>query len=362
MQIRSRAALAAALVGATLSGLALSACAPGGASSSAEDDSKTIHIVGFAVPEAANKAIAAECNKTPEGEGVDVQDLLRCLGRPEPRRRRRARGRLRPLLGRRATSPAWSTRASSPTTGTTARTRASCRARSWCSRVRDGNPKNIQDLGRPDQAGRRDRHPQPGVVRAPRAGTRSPPTARSSATAAPRRRPTEYLDKFFDNVVVAARQRPRRHHRLPRRHRRRADGLRERGHPRPPERRGVRLRHPRHHDPHREPGRDPRGRHPKPSQDWLDFVLSDEGQKQFALKGFRPVIDGVDYGGRSRVPATRPTRSPTSETLLTVDDDFESWDELSTKFFDEENGIDHRGHRRCRPSRSSDLTPPRDRN
>ena len=69
MQIRSRAALAAALVGA----LALSACAPGGASSSDEDDANTIHIVGFAVPEAANKNIATEFTKTPEGEGVKFQ-------------------------------------------------------------------------------------------------------------------------------------------------------------------------------------------------------------------------------------------------------------------------------------------------
>ncbi len=34
-----------------------------------------------------------------------------------------------------------------------------------------------------------------------------------------------------------------------------------------------------------------------PSQAWLDFVLSDEGQKQFALTGFRPIRDDVDYGG-----------------------------------------------------------------
>ena len=32
------------------------------------------------------------------------------------------------------------------------------------------------------------------------------------------------------------------------------------------------------------------------AQTWLDFVLSKDGQKQFALKGFRPVIDDVDYG------------------------------------------------------------------
>ena len=29
----------------------------------------------------------------------------------------------------------------------------------------------------------------------------------------------------------------------------------------------------------------------------VDFVLSDEGQKQFALTGFRPIRDDVDFGG-----------------------------------------------------------------
>jgi sulfate/thiosulfate-binding protein len=70
---------------------------------------------------------------------------------------------------------------------------------------------------------------------------------------------------------------------------------------------------------------------------WLDFVLSAEGQKQFALKGFRPVIDGVEYGEVEG--ANDPSNPfPEVENLLTVEDDFESWDALSKKFFDEENG------------------------
>ncbi|GAA4814083.1 sulfate ABC transporter substrate-binding protein [Nocardioides caeni] len=51
---------------AVTSALALSACASAGGS----DDAETINIVGFAVPEAANKAIATEFNKTDAGEGV----------------------------------------------------------------------------------------------------------------------------------------------------------------------------------------------------------------------------------------------------------------------------------------------------
>ncbi len=46
-----------------------SACAACGGSSSG-DSGETISIVGFAVPEAANKAIAEEFKKTDEGEGV----------------------------------------------------------------------------------------------------------------------------------------------------------------------------------------------------------------------------------------------------------------------------------------------------
>ncbi|NLA35494.1 MAG: sulfate ABC transporter substrate-binding protein [Actinobacteria bacterium] len=72
--------------------------------------------------------------------------------------------------------------------------------------------------------------------------------------------------------------------------------------------------------------------------DWLEFVLSAAGQRQFALKGFRPVIDGVDTTGVTGVPdADDPF--PKVRNLLTVDDDFDSWSALSKKFFDETDGI-----------------------
>lgn len=48
--------------------LALTACAS--ADGGSDDSGQTIGIYGFAVPEAANDAIAAEFNKTDEGEGV----------------------------------------------------------------------------------------------------------------------------------------------------------------------------------------------------------------------------------------------------------------------------------------------------
>jgi len=59
---RTRAATALALVAT----LALSACGGGGSAG----DTTTLSIVGYAVPEAANKAIIAEWNKTEEGRGV----------------------------------------------------------------------------------------------------------------------------------------------------------------------------------------------------------------------------------------------------------------------------------------------------
>jgi sulfate/thiosulfate transport system substrate-binding protein len=71
---------------------------------------------------------------------------------------------------------------------------------------------------------------------------------------------------------------------------------------------------------------------------WLDFVLSEDGQRQFALKGFRPVIDGVEVDEvEGANDPSDPFPEPTS--LLTVEEDFGSWGELSDKFFDEESGL-----------------------
>jgi sulfate/thiosulfate transport system substrate-binding protein len=74
------------------------------------------------------------------------------------------------------------------------------------------------------------------------------------------------------------------------------------------------------------------------AESWLEFVLSADGQAELAKKGFRPIIDGVEFGEVEG--ANDPSDPfPTVTNLLTVADDFESWDTLSTKFFDEESGI-----------------------
>lgn len=56
------------------------------------------------------------------------------------------------------------------------------------------------------------------------------------------------------------------------------------------------------------------------ASDWLTFVLSDPGQIQFALKGFRPIRDDVDFGGEVQ-GATDPDHPfPTVKHLVTLAD------------------------------------------
>jgi sulfate transport system substrate-binding protein len=76
--------------------------------------------------------------------------------------------------------------------------------------------------------------------------------------------------------------------------------------------------------------------HPK-AKAYLDYVLSVDGQTEFAKKGFRPIIDGVEVEVEGALDPENPF--PAIENLLTVEKDFESWSALSKKFFDEETGI-----------------------
>ena len=67
---------------------------------------------------------------------------------------------------------------------------------------------------------------------------------------------------------------------------------------------------------------------------WLEFVLSKEGQSEFVRTGFRPVIDGLD--GIEVEGANDPANPfPAPNNLLTVADDFGGWDAANTKFFDD---------------------------
>ena len=76
---------------------------------------------------------------------------------------------------------------------------------------------------------------------------------------------------------------------------------------------------------------------PQSATTWLDFLYTEEAQKEFRASGYRPVIDGVtgDVDG-----ANDPADPfPTPAKLLTVGEDFGGWPEAGDKFFDETNGI-----------------------
>ncbi|GAA1928398.1 sulfate ABC transporter substrate-binding protein [Nocardioides hwasunensis] len=333
MQIRSRAALAAALVGA----LSLSACAPGGGSgSSSADADNTISIVGFAVPEAANKAIAAEFQKTPEGEGVKFQTSYG----PSGDQSRAVAAGLKAdyvhfsvptdvdrLVDEGLVDEDWDQGENKGVVSDSV----------VVFGVRDGNPKNIKTWADLVKPGVEIVTPNPA----------SSGAARWNALAAygqvisdggTDEEATDYVDAFFKNVVslpgsgrdattaflggtgdvlmayeneaiLAAQNDEGFEYVIP------DTTLKI-------ENAGAILKDA-----------------SAPSQDWLDFVISDEGQKQFALTGFRPIRDDVDYGGVVEGAADPNNPFPPVKTLLTVDDDFGGWDEVTPKFFDEENGI-----------------------
>jgi sulfate transport system substrate-binding protein len=73
------------------------------------------------------------------------------------------------------------------------------------------------------------------------------------------------------------------------------------------------------------------------AQAWLDYLLTEEAQTEFAKSGFRPLVGGIDV----EVPGANDPGNPFPEPakLLTIDGDFGGWDEASDKFFDEESGI-----------------------
>ena len=330
MKITTKAALAASLT----SLLAATACSAAG--SSAEDDANTIHIVGFAVPEAANKNLAAEFTETEEGKDVEFETSYG----PSGDQSRAVEAGLE----------ADYVHFSVPT-DVTRLVDAGLVADSWDDGenkgvvstsvvvfgVREGNPKGIEtwdDLIKPD-------------VEIVTPNPASSGAARWNALAAygqvissggTEKEAEEYVDKFFENVVslpssgrdattaflggtgdvlmayeneaiLAAQNGEGFEYIIP------ETSLKI-------ENAGAVLE-----------------KASKPSQAWLDFALSDEGQKQFALTGFRPIRDDVDFGGTVEGAKDPADPFPTVPTLLTVDEDFGGWEEVSTTFFDEEDGL-----------------------
>ncbi|MCU1690497.1 MAG: sulfate transporter substrate-binding protein [Jatrophihabitantaceae bacterium] len=76
---------------------------------------------------------------------------------------------------------------------------------------------------------------------------------------------------------------------------------------------------------------------PAQAKAFLDFVLSVEGQKLFAQKGFRPVIDGVDVGKvQGANDESKPF--PTIKKLHTVAE-LGGWKAINSLLFDSNTGL-----------------------
>lgn len=73
------------------------------------------------------------------------------------------------------------------------------------------------------------------------------------------------------------------------------------------------------------------------AQAWLDYLVGKEAQTEYAKSGFRPLGDVGDVEVEGANDPANPFPQP--QKLLTVEKDFNGWDEASAKFFDEESGI-----------------------
>ncbi len=314
--------------------LALAAC--GGDGNAAEADANTISIVGFAVPEAANKAIGSEFVETGAGKGVKFKTSYGASG--DQSRAVEAgldadyvhfsvASDVTRLVDAGLVEDTWDDGENKGVVSNSV----------VVFGVREGNPKNIQtweDLIKP---GVEIVTPNPASSGAARWNALAA-YGQVTANGGTEEEAQDYIDKFFANVVS-----------LPGSGRDATTAFlggtgdvlmayeneailaAQNGE-------GFEYLIPETTILIENPGAILTEASPK-AADWLDFVLSDEGQRQFALTGFRPIRDDVDYGGTVEGAKDPSNPFPAVEHLLTVAGDFGSWDELSAKYFDEENGI-----------------------
>jgi sulfate transport system substrate-binding protein len=313
----------------------LAGCSGGGTHDSSEAKAQTINLVGFAVPEAANKAIAAEFNKTPEGKDVSFKTSYGASGDQS----RAVEGGLKAdyvhfsvgtdvdrLVKAGLVSEAWDK----------GENKGIVSESIVVLGVRKGNPKNIKgwdDLVKPGV----------GIVTANPASSGA---ARWNALAAwgnitqnggTEAEATAYVDKLFKNVVsltnsgrdattsflggtgdvllayeneaiLAAQNGQGFEYVIPET--------------------TIKIENP--------------GalltKHTPAAEDWLNFVISDAGQKQFALKGFRPTQDRTleDLGLKPSDIKGAPDAKdpfPKVENLLILDKDFGGWKGVKDKLF-----------------------------
>ena len=72
------------------------------------------------------------------------------------------------------------------------------------------------------------------------------------------------------------------------------------------------------------------------AQEFLDFVISDEGQEIYARFGFRPLGDVTAEVEGANDPADP---FPAPKMLLTITEDFDGWAEANGTYFDENTGL-----------------------
>jgi sulfate transport system substrate-binding protein len=335
MRKKIKAIVALGLAGS----MALAACGgddgDGTGSAGGEVEETTLSIVGFAVPEAANKAIAEEFNKTEAGEGVSFKtsygasgDQSRAVvdGLDADYVHFSVASDVTRLVDEGLVEDTWD---DGPTKGIVSSSIV-------VFAVREGNPKGIEDWDDLIQPGIEIVTPNPASSGAARWNALAAwgQAVHDGATDA---EAEEYVTKLFANVVS-----------LPSSGRDATTAfLSGTGDVLMAYENEAILAHQNGEEfdyivPEttmliENPGAILIDADPK-AQDWLDFVLGEEGQRQFALKGFRPVVEGIEFGDVEG--ANDPSDPfPAVTNLLTVEGDFESWDALSAKFFDEEEGI-----------------------
>ncbi|PZF82242.1 sulfate ABC transporter substrate-binding protein [Jiangella anatolica] len=333
MKTRTRAAATAIVLAG---GLALAACGGDDAdTASGGGEETTLSIVGFAVPEAANVAIAEEWNKTDEGAGVRFQSSYGASGDQS----RAVESGLEAdyvhfsvssdvtrLVDAGLVDETWD---DGPTKGVVSSSVV-------VLAVRPGNPENIQDWDDIVQPGIEIVTPNPASSGAARWNALAA-WGHIAANGGTDAEAEEFVRKLFANVVS-----------LPNSGRDATTSflggtgdvlLAYENEAILATQNGEELDWviPETTILIENPGAVLSDADPK-AQEWLDFVLSEDGQRQFALKGFRPVVDGVDTSGvEGAQDPDDPFPAPAH--LLTVENDFESWSALSDKFFDEESGI-----------------------
>ncbi len=319
--------------------LGLSAC---GGSDAAEGDDKTISIVGFAVPEAANKNIADEFVKTDEGKGASFKTSYGASG---DQSRAVADGLdadyvhfsvstdVQRLVDAELVDPSWNQGENKGIVSTSVVVLG----------VRDGNPKDIQ--GWDDLV-----EPGVGIVTANPASSGA---ARWNALAAwghitenggSEEEATEFTEKLFANVVSltnsgrdATTSFLQGNGDVLLAYENEAILAAQNGE-------GFEYVIPETTLLIENPGAVLEDSAPV-AQDWLDFVLSKEGQKQFALTGFRPVNTAapgtVDWDAVGLEPTDikgAPVADdpfPEVPNLLTLEQDFGGgdWSGVADKLF-----------------------------